>query len=92
MPQVGVGIVSVKECAEVSMLLRKNMMMFGLVGGYTVLFSLQKFIEVYSFLMCIIPQQVFFFLMTEAAQTRKQKTNFHPNFAPLEWYHLVQLT
>lgn len=58
---MGVGIVSVKECAEVSMLLRKNMMMFGLVGGYTVLFSLQKFIEVYSFLMCIIPQQVFFF-------------------------------
>lgn len=45
MPQVGGGVVAGREC-DWGFQVVENIMVFGLVGGYTVLFNLQKFTEV----------------------------------------------
>lgn len=57
-PQVGDGIVTGRE-SECGFQVVENIMMFGLISGCTVLSNSQKFIEVYSFLTYIIPQQLF---------------------------------
>ena len=58
MSQVGDGIVTGRE-SEWGFQVFENMMMFGLISDCTVLSNSQKFTEVYSFLMYIIPQQLF---------------------------------